>query len=110
MNQDRNELATRILRRLMKPEHPDKIRVWACGLTHSLSQRDGLALRAQTPVRIPLTPTDMVTELNSLDPDHATITRQNLRRALRELEQDGTARSEGKIKAHVLLYFYLPKT
>ena len=91
---------------LMRPEQDQTTRVWACGMLHSIGQRSRLAVKiGPNKNRVPLTPTNIVNELNAFDPI-ARLTVQNLRRSMEKLEGLGAARRAGRTKGNVRLFFY----
>jgi hypothetical protein len=91
---------------LMRPNHDPTLRVWACGMLHSIGQRGRIAVTIEKGKRVPLTPGHIVVELNAFDPI-GRMTRQSVRRELLELERQGAARQEGKkVKGGRRLYFY----
>ncbi|MCC7497310.1 MAG: hypothetical protein IT160_07020 [Bryobacterales bacterium] len=95
------------LRFLMRPSNPDPTtRVWACGMLHSVGQRNRLAVKEAPAGKTPLSPADIVQELNALDPI-GRMTKQTVRRELVELEQRGAVRRSGRHRNNVRLYFYL---
>ncbi|MCZ2079020.1 MAG: hypothetical protein LC130_28980 [Bryobacterales bacterium] len=95
---------------LMRPEQEFRVRVWACGMLHSIGQKRRLAVKwinlngKQTAV--PLSPADITAELNALD-TIGRACRQHVRRALADLEAQGAVRRVGELRDKIRLYFYL---
>jgi len=93
------------LEAMMRPGNELKTRVWACGLLHA--QRGRLAVRANREgILVPLTPGDIVEELNALDTIDR-VDKHSVRKALWELEREGVARRVGSVRKNVRLYFYV---
>jgi hypothetical protein len=90
---------------LMRPGHAETVRIWACGMKHSIGQRSRMAVKAKDGEKVPLSPSDIVDELNALD-TIGRMTRQNVRRALAELERAGAVRRAGRQRNNVRLFFY----
>jgi hypothetical protein len=94
------------LRFLQRPDIPVRIRIWATGLLHA--DRGRLAVkRDESGNTVPLTPADIVKELNALDTVPCVI---NCRREFRFLEQMGAMRRVGGSRGarySLRLYFYL---
>ncbi len=99
-------ITTAQLQFLMRPQHDRTVRVWACGMLHSIGQRSRLAVKILPDGRrAPLSPSDIVAELNALDPI-GRIDKQAVRMELRELEKQGAARQVGRLRNNVRLFFY----
>jgi hypothetical protein len=94
------------LRTMQRPERPLKVRVWATGMLHSASYKGEDAKTTRKGSEVFLTPADIITELQIASRDYykdagieltpAQIiglreTRENLRRALDGLEDEGIA-------------------
>jgi hypothetical protein len=90
------------LRFLQRPDIPVRIRIWATGLLHADRQRLAVK-RDENGNLVPLTPADIVRELNALDTIPCAI---NCRREFRALEQMGGMRRVGG-QSNMRLYFYL---
>jgi hypothetical protein len=96
------------LRTMQRPERPLKVRVWATGMLHTASYKgeDAKTMRKGSPNPVPLTPADIITELQiasreyyqeagirlmPADISRLRETKENLRRALDGLEDEGIA-------------------
>jgi hypothetical protein len=90
---------------LMRPDQDQTVRVWACGMLHAIGQRGRMAVKVRGGKLEPLTPADIVAELNARDP-LGEMTRQNCRRALAELERAGASRRVGRTRNRIKLFFY----
>ncbi|HEU0139433.1 MAG TPA: hypothetical protein VFQ79_06980 [Bryobacteraceae bacterium] len=90
------------LRFLMRPDQDFQVRVWACGMLHSVGQQRRLAVKWVNgkPATVPLSPGDIVAELNALDMI-GCATKQNVRRAIADLEAQGAARRVGRHRNNV---------
>lgn len=101
-------ITTEQLRFLMRPDQDFQVRVWACGMLHSVGKKTRLAVKWVNgkPAPVPLSPTDIVAELNALDTIGAA-TKQHVRRAIADLESQGACWRVGTLRNNVRLYFYL---
>jgi hypothetical protein len=101
------------LKFLMRPDQPEIVRVWACGMLHINGPRRkdrrhprlAMMINARGEL-VPLTPAKIVSELNEMDP-LGRMSKQNVRRTLLNLERTGAARIAGKkSRGNRLLFFY----
>jgi len=97
------------LKFLMRPHQDPSVRVWACGMLHSIGQRQRLAVKRVNSngktVSVPLAPSDILAELNAFDV-LGRMDKQSVRRSLSELERHGAARRSGTHRNNVRLFFY----
>jgi hypothetical protein len=91
------------LRTQMRPGHPLKVQIWACGMLHSAGYKDQFAWTMRNNRRIPLTPGDIARELHQVavkyyqsagikDPEFLSKlkhTKEHIRAELQELEEMG---------------------
>lgn len=91
----------------MRPGHPVKMRVWACGMLDAIGNRRRVATHMNKAGKIvPTTPTDILRRLNALD-SIARLDMPAVCNAIVELHEEGAARKHGKWKGQVRLCFYL---
>jgi hypothetical protein len=91
---------------MQRPDKPLKVQIWATGMLHSPGYQGELACTMRNGKKVPLTSGDIINELFVVAKKYYTAggikateeemaqrkeTKEHVRRALRELEEDGVA-------------------